>query len=426
MRRIIITVIIATITIMMWGKEWSPEEMVNPNIANRYEYVADPDGLMDSSVKDKVNARLYNLRRQTSAEVMVAVPSDIGDTPIEEWTERLFTGWGIGKKDKDNGVLLVIAPEQRKTYIMTGYGVEGVLPDIACANIIRRSVIPAMKEGDLDAAVDNATILLNDALSDPVAAEELRSSQSDNFSGMQDTLSPEVLLNFLYIVAFTIWVLGLGLMIRDMFNARKLDNYHRARMWKSHLKMYLVLGILSLGAGLIFFAIAFLLYRRMRTKGKECRVCGSKMHRLNEEEDNQQLNDAQDLEERLNTVDYDVWECDNCGAVEKYPFITSQTKYKKCPNCGTIAMCMVEDRTVTPATVRHEGMGEKIYECRFCHHQDHERYRIPKKEDPQAALLAAAAIGTVLGRGGGGSHGGGFGGGLGGGATGGGGAGGSW
>ena len=100
-------------------------------------------------------------------------------------------------------------------------------------------------------------------------------------------------------------------------------------------------------------------------------------------------------------------------------------KYTECPNCHTIAMCLVRDHTLVPATTRRAGEGEKVYECQFCHHQNRRRYSIPKRDDGAAAALAAGAILGSLGRGGGGG-GGGFGGGFGGGSTGGGGASGGW
>ena len=153
------------------------------------------------------------------------------------------------------------------------------------------------------------------------------------------------------------------------------------------------------------------------------------MHRLPEEKDNELLTPSQDLEERLDTVDYDVWECPECGTVERFPFKVKQTKYTECPACHTIAMTLESDRVVHPATTRREGYGVKTYECKFCGHRTDKGYRIPRKEDPAAMAAAAAVLGAAASRrggGGGGFGGGGFGGGFGGGATGGGGAGGSW
>ena len=162
-------------------------------------------------------------------------------------------------------------------------------------------------------------------------------------------------------------------------------------------------------------------YRNVRNKPMNCPRCKGKMHKLNEQEDNNYLSASQDLEERLNTVDYDVWVCDKCGTIERFPFRTSQLKYQECPNCHTVAMCEVRDHTIVPATTRSTGIGEKIYECKYCNNRTSKKYTIPQKADGTAAALAAGAILGSGSRGGGG-----FGGGFGGGHTGGGGATGGW
>ena len=402
-------------------KIYTPSDMPNVQVADRRDFVSDPAGLLSPGTLSEVNKRLYDLRQQTTCEVVVALPPDIGDAPIEQWSEQLFTLWGIGKKDKDNGVLVVIAPEQRKCRIQTGYGVEGVLPDISCANIISREIVPAMRDDNIDQAVSGSTQLISEALSDPAVAEELRSEESDNYDGVMNTISPEAIWGFARIVSWCVFLFVLVVFVRDLINSRKLDNYAKAMLWREHLRVYFWCALLSLGAGLIFFIIAFWLYRAIRTKKRICPTCGAKMHRLNEEEDNALLTPSQDFEEQLKTVDYDVWECPECSTVERLPFKAKQLKYTKCTSCGTIARCLAGTRTVQPATTRRSGTGVKIYECKFCHHRDEEPYIIPKKDDGAAAAMAAGAILGSMGRGKGG-----FGGGFGGGSTGGGGASGGW
>ncbi|MDE6561678.1 MAG: hypothetical protein K2K75_09875, partial [Muribaculaceae bacterium] len=61
------------------GRDYRPEEIVNPNVANRYEYVADPEGMLSASTRSSVNSRLQQLREATTAEVAVAVVPSIGD-----------------------------------------------------------------------------------------------------------------------------------------------------------------------------------------------------------------------------------------------------------------------------------------------------------------------------------------------------------
>lgn len=412
--------------ITAFARDYAPADMPNVQVADRREYVSDPGGYLSDKARQTINEQLWQLRRQTSAEVVVAIPPSIGDTPIEEWSEKLFTSWGIGKKDRDNGVLLVISPESRSARIATGYGVEGTLPDIACKNIIERTIVPNMKAGDIDAAAVSAVNLLAEAISDPAVAEELRSNEPDNFSGVDDSLDPQVFLDFIYIVAGIVFLFSLIYFLTTAGKVRKLpDNYDKAIAWRSKVLPFTLFTVFSAGTALPLLLLVVLLYRRARTRRRRCSTCGARMRRLSETEDNALLSDSQDFEERLNTIDYDVWECPECGTVERYAYRKKQQKYTECPNCHTVALALVGERTIVPATTRHSGTGEKIYECKYCHHIDRKPFVIPKKEsvDP---LIVGAAVGAAAARRGGGFGGGGFGGGFGGGSTGGGGASGRW
>ncbi len=405
-------------------RAYSPDEVPNVNLRDRREFVADPEGLMSPEARQRVNQLLSQVRAQTTAEVAVAIVPSIGDLDPESFTEELFRKWGIGKADKDNGVLLLIAPSDRIARIETGYGAEGTLTDAAAATIIRNEIAPAMREGRLDAAVEGATASIAQALTDPAYADELRSA-SNAFGGQTtESLDSEVFEQFLMLIAGCAFLIGAGIFFSDLISMRKRKQYARALVWNKHLATFIILGILSCGAGLIFALLAWWLGKYFRNRPIPCDTCGTKMRKLSEEEDNSLLNPAQDLEERLDTVDYDVWLCPKCGTVERFPFKRKQTKYSECPACHTVAMCLVCEKTLTPATTTHAGHGERIYECKYCNNRRREPFVIPKKES--AALAAAVIAGAAASRGGGGFGGGGFGGGFGGGASGGGGATGGW
>lgn len=423
--KIICLMLFASLAAVVMAKDYSPADVENVNLRDRREFVADPAGLLSPSVKTAVNERLQTLLARSTCEMAVVVIPSIGDTPIEDWSEELFTKWGIGKADKDNGVLLVIAVDNRKVRIQTGYGVEGVLTDVACANIIRQTIVSNMREGKIDDAVNESTALIFDALTDPAVADELRSEQ-EGPQGENDVLSKEVIWEFLFLVMGIAFMFNLTLFCYDLFSISRgrFDSYQKSMMWRKHLVSYLIGGVISAGTGLIFFLLALFLYRVYRTRPHRCPTCGKRMKRLSEEQDNELLTDSQDFEEKLKTVDYDVWECPHCGTVQRYPYKSNQKKYTECPACHTVAMCLECDTVLVPPTTRREGHGERLYECKFCHHQHRKPYRIPKKSDDSGALIAGAVIGSALGRGGGG--GGGFGGGFGGGSTGGGGASGGW
>lgn len=92
---------------------------------------------------------LQTLERDTTAEVVVVTVTSLDGLTIEEYANRLFADWGIGTKTKDNGVLLLVAPAERKVRIEVGYGLEGSLPDGLAGEIIRTAVVPEFKLGNL-------------------------------------------------------------------------------------------------------------------------------------------------------------------------------------------------------------------------------------------------------------------------------------
>ncbi|MDE6010931.1 MAG: TPM domain-containing protein, partial [Muribaculaceae bacterium] len=77
----------------------SPEELPNPNIGNPTNYIADPDNHLSAATHSHVNSRLDELRKQTTAEMAVAIINSTGDLSTEEYANRLFKHWGLGKAD---------------------------------------------------------------------------------------------------------------------------------------------------------------------------------------------------------------------------------------------------------------------------------------------------------------------------------------
>lgn len=405
----------------------APDAIPNPNFGHPDEYVADPYNLMPVAATKEVNKKIQELRDKTTCEMAVAIVKTTGDMPIEEYAYDLFKHWGIGASDKDNGILLLIATDDHHGRIECGYGVEGILTDVACANIMRNDVKPAMAVGDnVGQAVYMATTTIYKALTNPAYADEIRSSKHRTTAGHVRVISKKTILKFMGYVAVLVFLFTLVLLIIDIRSAHNRDNYRRAMIWRNHLPTYWWGVLLSFGAALPIALAAWLMYRHARDVTEICTTCGGKMKKLPEDEDNLLLSDSQDFEEKLGTVDYDVWLCPDCGTVERFPFVERQLKYHKCPECGTIAENLVCDKVVQAPTTRKEGHGLRTYQCQYCRNIRNEGYVIPKKVDA-GALAAGAIIGAAASRGNGGlGGGGGFGGGFGGGRSGGGGASGSW
>ncbi len=119
-------------------------------------FVQDYANLLTADQVSVLESKLENFERQTTDEIaVVTIPSLDGDT-IENVAQDIFTKWGIGKKDKNNGVLLLISLAEHKTRIQTGYGVEGDLTDVGTAFIQDQAIRPAFREGDYYSGIATA------------------------------------------------------------------------------------------------------------------------------------------------------------------------------------------------------------------------------------------------------------------------------
>lgn len=404
------------------------DEVPNVHVADRTRYVSNPSGVLSDEAVDRLDSEIASLWDDTSVElVVVAVDRIDSSLTPEEFATKLFEKWGIGKQDKDNGVLVLLSRDDHAAIIRTGYGVEGALPDIIAGRIIRNVMFPLYREGKYDEGTAAGIGSIAEVLRNPELAEELKSKYaSDSRRGLDNDLSGAELFNMYLGLAAAVAVALLLLVIYAVYSSRKLDDVQRYRALDQYRTLVLFGLFFTLGMALPAALILGLKMRRIRRHRRNCPHCGTRMELIDEEHDNDYLTPAQDTEERINSIDYDVWHCPKCHQTEILPYINRQNNYTVCDRCGARAMSLVDRRTLRQPTVSTEGEGVDIYMCKNCGNQHQKRFRIPKKPDPAAAVAAGAILGSALGRGGSGGGGGFSGGSFGGGMTGGGGAGGRW
>lgn len=110
--------------------------------------VSDFANVIDPAVEAELDRRLDQLEQQTSSEIAVATVESLNGMSVEEYANRLFKEWGVGQAKQDNGVLILVAPNDREMRIEVGYGLEGVLPDGLAGQIIRDQFTPRFRDGD--------------------------------------------------------------------------------------------------------------------------------------------------------------------------------------------------------------------------------------------------------------------------------------
>lgn len=116
-------------------------------------FVNDFAGVMNSSDRQKLDSALNILAYKTGVEIAVATVASLDEIPIEDYAVDLYKTWGIGKKGKDEGALILVAPSERNVRIEVGYGLEGAINDAMAGRIIREQMIPLFKENAMSGGI---------------------------------------------------------------------------------------------------------------------------------------------------------------------------------------------------------------------------------------------------------------------------------
>jgi uncharacterized protein len=126
--------------------------------------VNDGAGLLSERDQRELEAALARFERETTDQIVVVTVASLRGLPIEDYGYQLGRHWGIGQKGKDNGALLIVAPEKRAVRIEVGYGLEGELTDAQSRTIIESRILPRFREGDFAAGIRAGVAAMIDTL----------------------------------------------------------------------------------------------------------------------------------------------------------------------------------------------------------------------------------------------------------------------
>ena len=167
-------------------------------------YVSDFANVMNAADRNAVTQLLGELEQKSGAQIAVVTLPSLDGGEINDFATRLYERWGIGRKGKDNGILLLAAINDRKVRIETGYGFEGALPDTAAGRLIDELILPSFRAGDFSAGLRNGAAVLAQ-----IAAKE---SGVELTGGILVTGAPEEeahplsgLFSLIFVVLF-IWI----------------------------------------------------------------------------------------------------------------------------------------------------------------------------------------------------------------------------
>ncbi|MFU2078536.1 TPM domain-containing protein [Avibacterium endocarditidis] len=166
-----------------------------PPPPNPFHYVNDYTNTLMPSEKQLLENKLIAYSKETSSQIAVVLIPSTGNYDIAQYSFELGDKWGIGRKQLNNGVLMLIAVKDRKIFIATGQGLEGALPDAFLAQIIRNVITPAFKKGQYMLGIDRGLDYI------------IAASKGEYGATQQDDKGFEQYIPLLMIVAFVLIVL---------------------------------------------------------------------------------------------------------------------------------------------------------------------------------------------------------------------------
>jgi uncharacterized protein len=133
--------------------------------------IHDESKILSQDYINRLEQYLKTAEDSTSNQIAVLVIQTLDGYPIEDYTLKVSEKWKLGQKGKDNGILLFIAVDDRKVRIEVGYGLEGILPDALCNQIIRNEMAPHFRQNDYEGGITAAVNAIHQAIKGEYQAE---------------------------------------------------------------------------------------------------------------------------------------------------------------------------------------------------------------------------------------------------------------
>lgn len=162
-------------------------------------HVNDYADFLTTAQQQQLETKLRNYRDTTTTVIAIANLKNLGGISIEEAATTLFNKWNMWEGNKDNGVLIIVAQEERRMRIEVGYGLEGAIPDVMAGRIIREILTPSFKNGNYYEGFDRAT----SAIMQLASGEFTGQLAEENTAKKNDTASFIIFVLFILFVIYS-------------------------------------------------------------------------------------------------------------------------------------------------------------------------------------------------------------------------------
>lgn len=130
------------------AKSYRVSDVANVQLRDSRRFVTNPDGILSDDAVQSLDSICYALKESGLAQVVVVALSDISPRDMFSFSQELFEGWGVGDKELQNGLGILLVGDMREIRFHTGYGLEAALPDALCRRIQQEFMVPYFRTGD--------------------------------------------------------------------------------------------------------------------------------------------------------------------------------------------------------------------------------------------------------------------------------------
>ncbi len=210
-------------------------------------YVNDYAGIFNEQEKQQITSVIEEIEKSSTAEIAVVTVQSLEGTTKEEYAVELFKKWGIGKKDVDNGLLILIAPNDRVYRIEVGYGLEGFITDAIAGRVARKNFVTNFRAEKYGKGVYEAVLDFKGYIEkDPEIISSVEKYKKPQFE-------KEMLSIFMSLIMFLIF---LGMIMRAATSQQKKKKAVKTKIFTG-IVLFLILLLIF---GLLMAIIAFVLY----------------------------------------------------------------------------------------------------------------------------------------------------------------------
>ena len=154
------------------------QELPKPMVP--FRLVNDYTGLLQEQEMMTLNNKLLTFNNETSTQIYVVTYDDLQGFDISDFGVRLAEEWGIGQQGRDNGMLILVSPANRKVTIQTGYGLEGAVPDAIAMRLINNVITPGFRAGNYYGSLDSATNVIMSLTRGEFTADDYMKESKEN------------------------------------------------------------------------------------------------------------------------------------------------------------------------------------------------------------------------------------------------------